>query len=90
MPRTAEELALAAASTEVLLDAMLVDQVHPEDIPDLRAIAQALQPVAASEDQLAQAVAVARANGRSWARIALMLGTSRQAAAERFRTVPIT
>lgn len=84
MPRTAKELALAAAITEEILDTIDADQLHAEDISDLRAIAQALQAVASGEAQLAQAVAAARANGRSWARIALILGTSRQAAAERF------
>lgn len=87
MPRTAEELALAAASTDELLDTIDAEQLHAEDIDDLRDIAQALHSVANGEAQLARAVAAARANGRSWARIALMLGTSRQAAAERFGTV---
>jgi hypothetical protein len=87
VPRTAEELAIAAASTQELLESISADELHPEDIGDLRAIARALQMVADGEVQLARAVADARANGRSWARIALMLGTSRQAAAERFGSV---
>lgn len=87
MPRTAEELAEAAAATEELLDAIDIDQIQPEDIGDLRAIEETRQRVAEGEAQLARSVAAARANGRSWARIGLILDTFRQAAAERFGTV---
>lgn len=86
MPRTSEELALAAAATDALLDTLDVAQMRPEDISDLRRIGSALQTVAGGEVELAQAVAAAKANGRSWARIGAVLGISRQAAAERFGT----
>lgn len=45
---------------------------------DLRRIGEAL--TANSEEALTAAIAAARAQGRSWADIALILGTSRQAA----------
>ncbi len=86
MPRTSEELARAAAATDALLDTLDVEQMHQEDISDLRRVGDALQTVADGEMQLVQAVAAARANGRSWSRIGAVLGTSRQAAAERFST----
>jgi hypothetical protein len=45
-----------------------------EDAADLRAVGLALAVISASEKNLAATVAVARANGRSWARIAAVLG----------------
>ena len=84
MPRTPEQLAAAATETEEMLDNLDVDQAQPEDISDLRAIAAALDSVARGEGDLAEAVAEARANGRSWARIGTALGISRQAAHDRF------
>ena len=84
MPRTPEQLAAAAAETEEMLDNLDVDQAQPEDISDLRAIATALDSVAQGETALAAAVNKARANGRSWARIGTALGTSKQAAHDRF------
>ncbi len=84
MPRTPEQLAAAAAETEAMLDNLDVDQAQPEDISDLRAIAAALDSVAQGETGLAAAVAQARGNGRSWARIGTALGISKQAAHDRF------
>jgi hypothetical protein len=52
------------------------------DAVDLRAIGEAL--IAADEGRLPAAVAAARAAGRSWTEIAAVLGTSREAAQERF------
>ena len=84
MPRTAEQLAAAAAETEQMLDNLDTENAQPEDISDLRAIAAALDSIARGEGDLAAAVAEARANGRSWARIGTALGTSKQAAHDRF------
>ncbi len=86
MPRTAEELAAAAAATEDLLDAIDVDKLETDDISDLRRVAGALDTIAGGEIELQAAVDASRANGWSWARIGAVLGTSRQAAAERFGT----
>jgi hypothetical protein len=55
-----------------------------EEIDDLRRVAEAQDAVKASDAQLREAVAAARANGRSWARVGVALGMSRQAAHERF------
>lgn len=58
---------------------------HPaEAIDELRAVAEAADAVTSSEAQLREAVGRARARGHSWNRIAIALGTSRQAARQRF------
>ena len=58
--------------------------LEPEDVTDLRAIAEAVDSVRAGEDRVRELVATARANGRSWGQIGIALGVSRQAARERF------
>jgi len=58
--------------------------IEPEDVTDLRAIAEAADSVRAGETRVCELVAVARGNGRSWGRIGIALGVSRQAARERF------
>jgi hypothetical protein len=86
MPRTREQLQKALADTEAWLD-----QLDPEAVAspeaateDLCAIGQALHAVAASDLQLADEVAQARTNGRTWTQIGTVLGVSKQAARERF------
>jgi hypothetical protein len=54
------------------------------ELSDLRAIAGAVEALQGQEAQLRDAVAKARANGRSWNEIAIPLGVSRQAARQRF------
>jgi hypothetical protein len=58
-------------------------EVLPTD--DLREIAVMSEAVRTDEARLREAVTVARAHGRSWNRIAVALGVSRQAARQRFR-----
>lgn len=91
MPRTREQLEQAAADAERWLEQMdPVELNAPEaDSTDLRRIGLALSAVAASEAELAEAVRAARANGRSWADIGMVLGISRQAARTRFSQPPI-
>lgn len=84
MPRTREELEQAAADAEAWLDQLDPDVTPAEDAADLRRIGLALQAVASSEAELADAVAAARTQGRSWELIALVLGVSRQAASQRY------
>jgi hypothetical protein len=67
----------------------LADQLDPataeaEDLSDLRAIAEAAELVRRDEALVTERVAAARARGRSWNRIAVALGVSRQAARHRF------
>lgn len=54
------------------------------DLADLRAIAEAAERARRDEALLTERVALARAHGRSWNRIAAALGVSRQAARQRF------
>lgn len=84
MPRTREQLEAAATEAEAWLDALDPASTQVEDTGDLRAIACAMSAVADAEGKLAGAVAEARANGRSWARIAMVLGVSKQAARQRY------
>lgn len=57
---------------------------HMDDTSDLRGIAEAVDSVRSGEARVRELVAVARAHGRSWGEIGISLGTSRQAARERF------
>ncbi len=84
MPRTRDELEQAAADARTWLDALDPSATPAEDPRDLRRIGLALGGVAEAERELADAVAAARANGRSWGEIALVLGVSKQAARERY------
>ncbi len=86
MPRTREQLEKALADTEAWLDNLDPEALGSPDSNggDLRAIGEALRTVAASDLGLAEQVARARANGRTWTQIAAVLGVSKQAARERF------
>ncbi len=86
MPRSREQLHRALADTEAWLDSMDPQALASpgSDGADLRAIGEALRAVAASDLTLAEQVANARANGRTWTQIAAVLGVSKQAARERF------
>jgi hypothetical protein len=86
VPRTREQLEQAAAEAEEWLDNLDPDDADltVDDPADLRAVGQALAAVASAEQSLAAAVAASRKNGRSWARIAAVLGVSKQAASRRY------
>ena len=86
MPRTRAQLEQAVADTEAWLDAIDPGALTSPDSDgaDLRAIAQSLHAVAAVDLALADQVATARANGRTWTQIGTVLGVSKQAARERF------
>jgi hypothetical protein len=86
MPRTREQLKKALTDTEVWLDQLDPETIASDesDAADLRAIGEALHAVAASDLGLADQVARARANGRTWTQIGSVLGVSKQAARERF------
>jgi DNA-directed RNA polymerase specialized sigma24 family protein len=57
---------------------------HVKDAGALRAVRRAFQDRADAERQLADAVSGARADGHSWAAIGSMLGTSGEAARQRY------
>ncbi len=69
---------------EQLLDALDPTTAAAENTEDLRAVAVAADTLATDEARLTEAVEIARARGRSWTRIGLALGVSRQAARQRF------
>jgi hypothetical protein len=60
------------------------DDIEVEDLADPCAIAEAAERARRDEVLLTERVALARAHGRSWNRIAAALGVSRQAARQRF------
>ena len=72
------------ARAEQLLDALDPTTAAVENTEDLRAVAVAADTLAADEARLTEAVEIARAHGRSWTRIGIALGVSRQAARQRF------
>lgn len=86
MPRTREQLQQAADDAERWLDSLDPDAIASPaaDATHLRRIGAAVSAHAASQAELAASVAAAREHGHTWAQIATMLGTSRQAAQERY------
>jgi hypothetical protein len=63
------------------------DNMEPSDVKDaaaLRAVREAFQARAGAEARLADAVSVARAEGHSWAAVGAMVGTSGEAARQRY------
>lgn len=69
---------------EQLLDALDPATATAENTDDLRAVADAADTLTNDEARLTEAVEIARAHGRSWTRIGIALGISRQAARQRF------
>jgi hypothetical protein len=84
MPRSNAELDRLAREFEQRADQLDPDTVTVDDVSDLRAVAEAADAVAAAEARLREAVEVAHARGRSWGRIGVALGVTRQAARKRF------
>jgi len=86
MARTREQLEQAVATTEAWLDSLDPEALaSPDsDASDLRRIGDAMRAVAQSDLSLAEQVAQARARGRTWTQIAVVLGVTKQAARERF------
>lgn len=80
-PTTTEQI----DPTERWLDSLDPARLDFRDATGVRAIIAAADAVTAAEAGLRQAVAQARAGGDSWTVIGAALGTSKQAAHERFR-----
>lgn len=81
---TDDEIEQASQRFEQLANALDPETVQVDRSGDLRQIATTSDAVRADEALLREAVAVARAHGRSWNQIAVALGVSRQAARQRF------
>jgi hypothetical protein len=84
MKHTDAQIEEAARRCEQLADDLDPASVTAEDLSDLRAVAEAAEQVRRDEALVTERVAAARAKGRSWNRIAVALGVSRQAARHRF------
>lgn len=84
MAHSDAELEHAAARFAEVAEDLDPDTTSAEHTDDLRAVAEAADAVTADQARLHEAVALARARGRSWNHIALALGISRQAARQRF------
>jgi hypothetical protein len=86
MPRTVKEILDQADELAARFEA---DDPEPDDVGGdaaLRAVRQAFQARAESERRVADAVSVARSEGHSWAAIGAMVGTSGEAARQRYGT----
>jgi hypothetical protein len=84
MRHTDAQIEEAARRFEQLADQLDPATTAADDLSDLRAIAEAADQVRRDEALVTERVAAARARGRSWNRIAVALGVSRQAARHRF------
>jgi hypothetical protein len=78
------EIEEAASRFQGLAEELDPATAKVDDLSDLRAVAEAADQVRHSEAMVTERVAAARARGRSWNRIAIALGVSRQAARHRF------
>lgn len=86
VPRTSAQLARAAAEAERWLDGLDPAELNSSgtDASALRRLGGAVRASAASQGEVAAAVDAARAAGHPWRQIAAVLGTSRQAAQEKY------
>ena len=73
-----------AAALEAWADDIDGDDLVEVDTDELKAIAQYAAQRDHLETALADAVRVARSNGRSWSEIGTMLGVSKQAAQRKY------
>ncbi len=85
MPHTKPTTSEEAEATEKWLDSLDPAQLDFRDASHVRAIIAANEALAAAEEKLREAVSGARAAGDSWTVIGAALGTTKQAAHERFR-----
>jgi hypothetical protein len=90
MPRTAKEILDQADELAARFEAHEPDPAEIKDAAALRAVRLAFQARAEAERHLADAVSVARAEGHSWAAIGAMVGTSGEAARQRYGRQAIT
>ena len=82
--RTVEQIVADADALADRFEQQGPDPATMRDSTSLRAVHQAFQRVAFAEHELAEAVAVARADSFSWALIGSMMGTTREAARQRY------
>lgn len=84
MPRTAKEILDQADELAARFEVHVPNMDKIKEAASLRAVREAFQSRAEAERRLADAVSVARAEGHSWAAIGAMVGTSGEAARQRY------
>ena len=80
MPRSAQEILDRADALAARFERREPDEHELRDAAALRLVREAFQHRADAERRLADAVSAARSDGRSWAAIGAMVGTSGEAA----------
>ncbi len=86
MPRTAQEIVSQADQLAKRFEEHEPVAAKIRDAASLRNVRAAFQRRADTEHDLANAVSAARNDGQSWAAIGAMLGTSGEAARQRYGT----
>ncbi len=84
MPRTVKEILEQADELAARFEQHDPDPTNVKDAAALRSVRLAFQDRADAERRLAEAVALARVQGHSWAAIGAMVGTSGEAARQRY------
>ena len=84
MPRSLKEVVDQADQLAARFEAHDPEPVEIKDAATLRAVREAFQRRAEAEARLAEAVSLARGEGHSWQAIGAMLGTSGEAARQRY------
>ncbi len=84
MPRSLHEIIDQADQLAACFESHDPDLGEVKDAAALRAVRQAAHARAQAEASLADAVSLARAHGHSWAAVGAMLGTSGEAARQRY------
>lgn len=84
MPRTVEEVLAQADELAKRFEGYEPKPGDAKDATPLRAVREAFEDMAHAQKRLADRVSVARAYGFSWAAIGAMLGTSGEAARQRY------
>jgi hypothetical protein len=84
MPRTVAEILEQADELAARFEAHEPDATDVHDAAALRAVREAFQSRAEAERLLADAVSAARTEGHSWSAIGAMVGTSGEAARQRY------
>jgi hypothetical protein len=89
MPRSIDEILRQADDLADRFEKHDPDTDRVKDAAALRALRKSFKNRAEAERSLAKAVSTARAEGHSWAAIGTMIGTSGEAARQRYgQTVP--
>lgn len=85
MPRTVEEMSAQADGLARRFEAGEIPEGNrPIDARSLRDVREAFEDLVGAQKRLADRITVARAEGQSWALIGMMVGTSGEAARQRY------